>query len=175
MGEPSDRVEALLEVSSLKGVNREDIGPLLTVGDFVEFDDGDFLFREGDEARTLFFLLEGSVRIHRAIPGGGRLDVAVLDHGTVVGEVGVLNRRSRRAAASAVGRVRAFGLDRDSLLADYGAGKKYALDLVLGIARTLAKRLDATNTLVSNNASRSAAKGTDFESFKKKILEDWAL
>jgi len=172
---PTATTDELRCIPSLAELSDADLAPLLENGTVGRYNDGMTLFEEGDPVRALFILLSGSLRIHRPLPGGGRTELAVLPAGTVAGEVGLLTRKQRLSAASALGTLRVLAIPRDRLVKDYRSGERYALSLLLGVAITLAQRLDASNQRVSNSEADCRPRGTDLESFKRTILEEWSL
>lgn len=172
---PTATADELRCIPSLAELSDSDLAPLMENGATRSLNDGMTLFQEGDPVSGLFFLLDGSIRIHRPLPGGGRTELAVLPAGTIVGEVGLLTRKLRLSAASALGALRVFEVERKQLVEDYRAGERYALSLLLGVAVTLAQRLDASNQRVSNSEADNQPRGTDLESFKRTILEEWSL
>ena len=77
----------------------------------THFADGQVLFNEGDPADSVFRLLSGVVDILRQLDGEPIL-LGTVGAGQFVGEMGVLENRSRNAtarAASAVGLARCAG------------------------------------------------------------------
>jgi CRP-like cAMP-binding protein len=63
---------------------------------------GQALWRQGDEAGELVFVLEGRVTISLQLPGGATVEVSSIGPGEVMGEMGVIDggRRSVTAIAS---------------------------------------------------------------------------
>ena len=165
--------EEIRRIPSLANLADEELDTLLEATETLAFDDGASLFEEGDPADALYFVVQGSVRIHKSAAGGGRMEIAVLPAGSIFGELGLLLRRKRTGAVSALGEVRVLRMPRTALIEHYRCGERYALALLLGVAITLAQRLETSNLRVS--ANRQRARGSDLESFKRTILEEWAL
>ncbi len=61
---------------------------------------GDVVFREGDDARTMFVIRRGKVRITKRVRGGEKT-FAVLGPGEFFGEMAILNQQPRSATATA--------------------------------------------------------------------------
>ena len=65
------------------------------------FDANDTIFREGEAGEKLYFILNGKVRISKAIPGTGEEALAILEAGEVFGEMSLVDGRPRTADALA--------------------------------------------------------------------------
>lgn len=167
--------DELRRVASLAALPDADLVALLEHGTTLAYSDGATLFQEGDDADVLYFIVEGSVRVHGPRVGGGRVEFALLAPGSILGEMGMLIRRKRGSAASALGHVRVLRIGHDALMSDFESGARYALSLLHGMAVTLAQRLDASNRRVSLREGQSRPSGTDLDAFRRTILEDWSL
>lgn len=65
------------------------------------FHEGDTIFRQGDAGEQLYFILNGQVRISKAITGAGEEALAILKRGEVFGEMALIDGRPRTADAVA--------------------------------------------------------------------------
>src|SRR5688572_13853682 len=65
-------------------------------------DAGDTLFREGDEARTMYVVLNGEVEVLKRSRNGVDARVAVLGPGDWFGELGVVDIKPRSATVRAL-------------------------------------------------------------------------
>ena len=63
---------------------------------------GQVFYAPGDESEALFLLKRGKVRIYRATPEGGEFTLAVVEAGTMFGEMSLTAQRMREAYAEAV-------------------------------------------------------------------------
>ena len=161
-------------VPALRSLSDEDLDPFLAMAEVRDVQDGEELFHEGKEAHALYFVLEGSVRISRDLPSGQPVDLALLERGSIIGEVALLAGSRRTATASAAGHVRTLRVPGEKLYADYRAGTRYSLVLLMAVARLLAERLEAMNTRVAGLLTERT-RGTDLDVFRKKILQDWTI
>ncbi|MCB9726443.1 MAG: cyclic nucleotide-binding domain-containing protein [Spirochaetaceae bacterium] len=76
----------------------------------VVLEAGEVLFREGDEARSLYVVVDGAV-----VPiaeGGARHRLAVLEAGAFFGEIGLLAHQPRNATIEALVETRLLAIDR---------------------------------------------------------------
>jgi CRP/FNR family cyclic AMP-dependent transcriptional regulator len=106
---------------------------------------GDVIFRQGDRSRIMYIVQEGKVRIYRSAPGIEKT-LAVVGPGDFFGEMAMLNNRPRSATAEALSDVRLLAFDK-------GAFEKLVVNnfgVAMRIIRTLAARLEDTDTLIEN-------------------------
>jgi CRP/FNR family cyclic AMP-dependent transcriptional regulator len=113
----------------------------------TDFPAGATLIAEGKPAR-LFVLSAGSLEVLR-----GEMHVAnIEDPGAVVGEMSALLGRPASATVRARTPVSAYAIDDPEKFFEKSPG------VLLEIARTLAKRLDATTAHLADNRHRFAGK-----------------
>jgi CRP-like cAMP-binding protein/cytochrome c-type biogenesis protein CcmH/NrfG len=97
--EPSDKIRLFRE----QGLSRTELMTLATFSTEKRFDDGAYLFQEGDEGGEMYVVLEGRARISKFIPGGGEEALAILDRGDFFGEMSLIDGEPRSADARAHG------------------------------------------------------------------------
>lgn len=108
-------------------------------------DPGEAVFREGEEGRRLFLVLDGSVRIEKQ-QGEATVELAVLGPGASFGEMALFDGHPRSATARAVGpgRARVLSVDRH-VVARLGRENPEIYEALL---RALSERLRATSALI---------------------------
>ena len=67
----------------------------------VQLNKGDILFKEGDRSRAMYILQEGSLRLFKK-KGAGCIELAVIHHGEVIGELAFFDGEPRSASAEAL-------------------------------------------------------------------------
>lgn len=167
--------ESLRVVPALGELPDSELARILEISEARSYADGETVFREGQTANALYFVLEGRIRIYRQGSGGLEAELALLEHGSIMGEVALLTRSGRNASATARGEVCLLRTPSEPLLEDYRAGRLYSLKLLMGVARLLAHRLEDMNRRVMGLLLEQRPKGQEFEDFKRKILDDWAV
>ena len=93
----------------------EDLGLLIEVGEPISKYPGTHLFKEGEAATSAFLLQSGEVDLYRT-SGGTRRVVARVGGGSVLGDIAMFGGGVYISSAQAIGRVKAYRLDRDRLL-----------------------------------------------------------
>jgi CRP-like cAMP-binding protein len=107
--EPSDggAGESRLDLAAKRGVFQEqklsamEINFLASLSRELRFAPGQTIFREGDPGDTMYIVVEGQVMISKHIPGAGEEALDFLGRGTYVGEMALIDKRSRSADAKA--------------------------------------------------------------------------
>lgn len=132
-----EKVLFLKSIDLFSQIPGEELSQIALITDEVMFDAGDEIFREGEPGQTLFFILEGRVRIHSA---GVTEDLATLGERAVFGEMALLDSEPRSASATSVTDLVCLKIERDDfneILAEKG-------EIAQGIIKVLTRRLRDT-------------------------------
>jgi sulfate permease, SulP family len=115
----------------------------------LNLDQGEHLFRQGEQADALYFVLAGRVSV--ILERGGTDDIRLrsMIGYTVVGEMGLYRTATRAASVIAEEPTRAFRLSRASLDDMEEREPKVASAFHTFIVRTLADRLNFANYEIS--------------------------
>jgi SulP family sulfate permease len=135
----------LRDMSLFKGRKEETLVALESCLEPRAYKAGERIFSRGDAGDSLFLIRRGAVRIQLPIAGKLTYHVATFGRGDFFGEMTFLDREPRSADAMAFTDTELFELSRvrfDTLAAEH---KKLAIQLLEGIARTLAIRLRRAN------------------------------
>jgi CRP-like cAMP-binding protein len=111
----SDRetVDFLATVPLLEGRERADLVELARVMRRRTVREGEILWRQGDEAREMVFIVDGAVAASLDVPGGRAVEIGTAGPGETVGEIGLLDgeghtmsvRVTKTATVLALGRL----------------------------------------------------------------------
>jgi glutaminase len=133
----------------LGGLTSAELALVQSVVEMVHVSEGDVVFREGDHADAIFFVLSGLVSVRLPLAGTGRdRRLATLGAGVAVGEMAFLDEGHRSADVVA---------ERDSLLARLTIGDLHQIGQVAprvtatfsaNLARNLSGRLRRANEQV---------------------------
>jgi len=116
------------------------------------FRDGETIYRQGEESRWAFEILEGSVELFRSGPEG-QTSIARLKAGELFGESGVLDNSPRSSSARARGPVTVRAIPRDNFLNEVESNPAMALKVMT----KLAKRLKGDGEVTGVDPVREAA------------------
>jgi DNA-binding NtrC family response regulator len=114
---------------------------------------GTVLFREGDEARSVFVIAEGYVRVSKAVAEGPPVRIATRGPRELVGELSIEPGSRRSATATAESRLRLIEIPRRQFVAALRDEPEAALALL----RLVSERLrESDSTLVESVRKRTA-------------------
>jgi CRP-like cAMP-binding protein len=132
-----EKVLFLKSIDLFSQIPGEDLSQIALITDEVAFEVGDEIFRQGDSGQTLYFIIEGKVRIHAE---GVQGDLAVLGERAVFGEMALLDSEPRSAAATAVTDVVCLKIERD----DFNEILAEKSEIAQGIIKVLTRRIRNT-------------------------------
>jgi CRP-like cAMP-binding protein len=144
---------------------------------------GQHLFRQGEPANSLFFVVAGRIEVVAEEHGTPDLPLTTLDPGAILGEVAVLMHTPRTATARALTETRLWEMDRESFEAALESGHRWAVVLLSAIARVLAERLHLVNRrlltmIVTEREKAEGSTGTrvaELERLRGRLLADWSF
>ncbi|MCE5272856.1 cyclic nucleotide-binding domain-containing protein [bacterium] len=122
----------------------EELSLLLECAQPIDFDPGDFIFKEGDIGVHFYVILEGRVEIRKE--KSGRL-LATLGQGKVFGEMAVLENQLRSAAAISATSIRLIAIEGRRLMEDY---PHLTVKLLRNLARELSDKLREANQVIDS-------------------------
>jgi CRP-like cAMP-binding protein len=141
-----EKVLFLKSIDLFSQIPGEDLSQIALITDEVQFEEGDEIFREGDPGDTLYFVIDGRVRIHT-----GSEEITVLGERQVVGEMALLDGEPRSASASALSNVTLLKIHRD----DFHEILAEKAEIAQGVIKVLTRRL--RNTLSERRRSGTGA------------------
>ncbi|MBI3484950.1 MAG: SLC26A/SulP transporter family protein [Acidobacteria bacterium] len=136
----------LREMSLFHGRKEETLAALEACLETRSYKAGEKIFARGDVGDELFLIRRGAVRVVLPVAGKLAFHLATFGRGDFLGEMTFLDREPRSADALAFTDVELLVLSRerfDTLAAEH---KKLAIQLLEGLARTIAIRLRRANT-----------------------------
>jgi len=120
------------------GLSRRLLGRLVAALFEKAYAPADIVFREGDPGKGLFVVLEGSVVITRALPGGGEEELTTLGPGDSFGELALIDDLPRSATARVLAPARLLILYRSHFEALVEGDRGVALIVMRNLLRMLA-------------------------------------
>ncbi|HEY3055412.1 MAG TPA: DUF1003 domain-containing protein [Thermoanaerobaculia bacterium] len=144
------REELLTNIPLFESLTQEDLLSLARRLENAQFEEGEVIFRQGDEGSSLFIIEEGAVEISYG-EGKSRVLLAHLFPGQYFGELSVFDGAPRSATATTTRRSRMVRLDRDDLVDFVNKNPAAALRIIA----EMSERLRQTNELMSRQVSRN--------------------
>lgn len=135
-----DDCQALKQTPIFRDVDVAKLKLLAIASHRVSLEDGELLLRQDDPAEGVYVLLEGRADVFKET-AHGRVKLAQVGHGEVVGEIGVLSGRPYSATIIASGHLSALQIEKHAfieILTEVPA-------IALSIARELGRRLERMN------------------------------
>jgi len=143
----SDKLDPteLYALKALKGVSLASVEDLLESCEMRMLSTGDVLLTKGQQNRIMYMILSGKLSIH--LEGPTSEAVATLGQGETVGELSVMEGNPASAFVVAATPSRLLAVDETKFWNLVNASHDFAINLLL----SLAQRLRANNSTVSNN------------------------
>ena len=113
-------------------------------------DIGSTLFREGDDGREMFVVLQGELEVLKRSHRGTEARVALLGPGDWVGDMSIVDVQPRSATVRALAPTRLLRVTASDLDAVYRTDLKAYAIVVLNLARELSRRLRVTDGILAD-------------------------
>ena len=138
-------LDAFRATAICQGLDEAAAGQLLALAEPVSFTSGSQLVRQGEASRGAYVLRQGKVEARVSLPGGGENTVAVLDAGSMFGEMALLEHGYCSASVVAVSHVDGWFIEREPFRALTAGRNPAALAIQRTITYGLVERLGALN------------------------------
>lgn len=113
-------------------------------------DIGSTLFREGDDGREMFVVLQGELEVLKRSHRGTEARVALLGPGDWVGDMSIVDVQPRSATVRALAPTRLLRVTASDLDAVYRTDLRAYSIVVLNLARELSRRLRVTDGILAD-------------------------
>jgi CRP-like cAMP-binding protein len=127
-----------------QGMEPNQIKKLASIATEVKFDSEEAIFREGDEARTIYFIVEGQVIIESRVAGHGLVTMLTLGPGELLGWSSLFPPRRKTSSARALQPTWAVAIDTEKLQQLCQTDHLLEDSIIRRIADVIAARLKAT-------------------------------
>jgi CRP/FNR family transcriptional regulator, cyclic AMP receptor protein len=147
---PSVSADLLKRVYLFQDLTGKELDQILNICEEVTFPAESLIVSEGDQGDRMYLIVEGRVRIQKAIKGVGKEALAVLEAGNFFGEMALIEDIERSADAVAHdGPARLVAIDKDKFESLLFVNKDLAHTILWQFVRTLSSRLRETNEKLS--------------------------
>ena len=149
-----DAFNTLREMSIFSGVADATIHQLIKQGEVVSIKAGEFFFREGSAADSMFLVEQGEAAVIKSWRGRGYV-LKEFGPGDVFGEMALLDLRPRSAAIRALSDCQALAVKRSSLEELQGENLPEYTAIQINLGREVCRRLRETDKLLFQNLAES--------------------
>ena len=139
----------LLELPYFEGISIDALVSLVDLMAPMTVAPGEVILREGDAASTLYIATSGKVAITKRSPQGEERRFAELDSPTLFGEIELFCEIPAVATCTAMSRVSAFGLTRETYDRLFNAGHPAIMRFTFNVARVACHRLAITDEMMA--------------------------
>jgi CRP/FNR family cyclic AMP-dependent transcriptional regulator len=142
--------ELLKNIYLFDGLSMPELVEILKISRQVTFDEGKFIFLEGDTGDKCYIIEEGEVRISKFVPGVGEEALTMLRDGSFFGEMSLIDGATRSATAIANKPTTCLVIDKTDLENLIREKSDLGTKLLWCFCRTLTRRLRDTNDKISS-------------------------
>lgn len=147
------RVALLKDFDLFAGLTDKDLVTIVADLRPREYVRDDIIFRQGDESREVYLVLQGKVRIYKISPSGDETSIAIFSDRDVLGEMAPLDNQARSATAKAIGPVTLLTMSQERFIHHLRSMPTLAINL----ARVLSLKLRWTSAYAESVAQFDAA------------------
>ncbi|MGZ5226523.1 MAG: Crp/Fnr family transcriptional regulator [Burkholderiales bacterium] len=137
---PASRIELLQAMALFGGIREDTLKFLLELSSIVPVGEGEFFFREGDEAQSMFVLEAGRVAVLKKWKGQDYL-LRNMAKGDCFGEMSLMAMHHRSASVVAIERCDAIELSSASLFSVYEKDLEQFTLMQMNMGREVSRRL----------------------------------
>ncbi len=131
----------------------EELERVVALGRVVTYPKEMILFREGDKGEALYVVLDGSVRVSKAVPGSRDEAMAFMERGSFFGEMALVDEFPRSATAVANQDCKVLFLDKQPFIQMIQEDPVIGCKILWAFCRTLSLRLrETTDRIVALSA-----------------------
>jgi len=179
--------EELKHIAVLQTMDSDACGRLAAVLEDKCYAESQTVFAEGDPGDSMYFILEGCVRIEKRAQAAGAANktLAVLEPGDYFGEMALLDQKPRSASAVAMGATRILRLSKAAFDQIQGKSGVAGTSVLFAMIRTSGERIRrlSAQLVVYDEVGKAIGEARDLQTLLDVILQqlssatnaDWGL
>jgi CRP-like cAMP-binding protein len=136
-----DEIQCMQAMSIFDGVDKSKLKLLSMAGTRLTFDVGQPITIQGNAAKAAYIILEGQAEVRGEI-GDAVVKLALVERGSIVGELGIFLDQPYSATIVPITPVTALQVERDDLLALVGQVPQFAIGIIRHLSRIVIKSND---------------------------------
>lgn len=143
--------QVLSRASLFRPLSDEQLGAVVRLGQVKQFDQGEVIFKQGEQAKTIYVLLNGLVRLRIKAPEELDLMAETLeDPGTVFGMAALSKSHVYNVTAQCIKHTKAFAVDTSGLKEIIARDPAVGVEVMAELAQLYSNRLNYTRAAVTN-------------------------
>jgi CRP/FNR family transcriptional regulator, cyclic AMP receptor protein len=179
--------DELKQIAVLQAMDSAALARLASALEEEDCTDGQTVFAEGDPGDSMFFIVQGHIRIEKRAQAAGEVQktLAVLEAGDYFGEMALLDQKPRSAAAVASGSARILRLSKPAFDEMQRTSTSAALSVLFAMIRTSSERIRrlSAQVVVYDEVGKAIGESRDLQTLLDVILRqlssaigaDWGL
>lgn len=179
--------QELTHIAVLQAMDSEALARLAAVLEETQYRDGQAVFAEGDPGDSMYFIVQGCVRIEKRAQAAGAVHktLAVLEGGDYFGEMALLDQKPRSASAVAAGEVRILRLSKTAFDQMRVKASAAGMNVLFAMIRTSSERIRrlSAQVVVYDEVGKAIGESRDLQALLDVILQqlatatfaDWGL
>jgi CRP-like cAMP-binding protein len=163
-----------------EGLDDEERSRILQITERRHYDPDERIVREGEQSRDVFGLNAGQVKVTKRDEGGAERRLAVLEPGTVIGEIALVLGEPRSATVRATEEgAELLCIDGDQFREMLDDDDLAAYKVEHNILRMLGRRQSALNAelmdMMDPDEADDAASAPDVADLRDRLLDKWQM
>lgn len=145
-----DIIHFLQKVEIFSTLSMSETEKIINNSRFVEYNEGDLLFKEGDEGHELYIVEDGVVAITINLPDGQEKEIASIKPGDFLGEMSIFEDAPRSASCYVKKKCRLLKLNQKEFFRMIDEYPEIAVKIMYRMLNITTKRLRNTNEFVAD-------------------------
>lgn len=145
-----EKISILAKSLLCRGMLRDEVQVLAPFFQTYHIDSGTDIYQEGDTEAFLCLIVSGSVKVCKEYGGPTEKMISKLGAGETIGEMSVIDEKTRSASVIATSESILYAITRRNLVELHGSSQTIWAKLIYNIAVCLCHRLRQTNDMLSN-------------------------
>ena len=132
-----------------RGLNPEELEKVEALCEAVKFQDGELIFREGEEATDVHLIQSGRISLHMSLPNEKSLVIYTVEPGELLGWSSLRRGKKYTASGTAVGTVEAIRIRGEDLLRLFAENNRMGMILYRELVSAVAERLEESRMRIA--------------------------
>lgn len=150
----NNKITAIQQIPLFLEFDKDELRPLSEKARIKHYAKNTIILTEGDESKSIYFILEGSVRAYIENEQGKELTLNEMSEGESFGELALLCDTPRTASVIALSKCKVLIINHNDFIDFYSHNSKAAQKIVSTMARTIKKLTSELENFALNNVHR---------------------